>query len=148
MVAVKLAKIVAYLAHSGQVDKGGHPYIEHPLAVADLVSSPVAKVVALLHDVVEDTTISLDDLRAVGFSDEIIRAVDCITRREGESRPDYLSRVASNPISTAVKIADLTHNSDLTRISNRPLTSKDYARVERYKRERKLLENYGYNRRL
>ena len=137
---IKLAEAIATSAHKGQLDKGGHPYIEHPRAVSKLVSSDDEKVVAWLHDVIEDTDITLEDLKLFGFSSSILEAVDAITRRPGEERSDYLMRVADNRLATAVKIADLTHNSDLSRIKCRPLTDKDYNRTARYKTEIKLLE--------
>lgn len=136
MEQIKVAEIVATTVHFGQVDKGGKPYINHPKAVASMVNSEVEKTVALLHDVVEDTPVTLECLRDLGFSEEVVAAVDAVTRRPGELRQDYLNRVAANKIATAVKIADLTHNADLSRISCvRPLEPKDYDRAYRYFRE-------------
>jgi hypothetical protein len=126
---------LATAAHEGQVDKGGHPYIEHLLAVERLVSSPKQRVVALLHDVVEDTEVTLDDLKV--FGQQVVKAVDAITKRPGESLDDYLVRVEANPLARTVKIADLTHNSDLSRISNP--TPKDLDRVKQYQREIEIL---------
>jgi (p)ppGpp synthase/HD superfamily hydrolase len=122
---------VATQAHAGQVDKGGKPYIRHPLAVSALVDTEQEKIVALLHDVVEDTAVTLENLRSFGFSEDILTAVDCITKRQGEPLESYLQRVKSNPLATAVKTADLSHNSDISRIPNP--TQKDVARLERYK---------------
>ncbi len=141
MELVRLAQVIATGAHYGQVDKGGQPYIEHPKAVASFVKTEDEKTVAWLHDVVEDTHITLGDLKSVGFPIYIVNAVDAITHRKGEDRQVYLDRVANNPIATQVKLADLKHNSDLTRIKNRPLEQKDYDRMERYAREIKFLEN-------
>ena len=130
---IKKAYKIAVEAHEGQIDKGGNPYINHPLAVAKLVKTEIEKTVALLHDVVEDTSITLQDLKKSGFSRAVIDAVDCITKRESESLSSYLARVKSNSVATIVKIADLTHNSDISRI---PTPSpKDYDRLKRYKRE-------------
>jgi hypothetical protein len=129
--ALKLAIAV----HEGQVDKGGRPYIEHPLAVEGLVSTPKQRVVALLHDVVEDTGVTLDDLKC--FGQQVVKAVDAITKRPGEPLNDYLIRVEANPLARAVKIADLTHNSDLSRIPNP--TQKDYERVEQYQEKIAIL---------
>lgn len=143
MELVGLAQVIATGVHYGQVDKGGHPYIEHPKAVASFVKTEDEKTVAWLHDVVEDTYITLSDLKSVGFPIYIVNAVDAITRRKGEDRQVYLDRVANDPIAIQVKLADLKHNSDLTRIKNRPLEQKDYDRVERYKREIEYLENYN-----
>ena len=124
------ALAIASKAHDGQIDKGGQPYINHPIAVAELVESPTEKIVALLHDVCEDTDVTIDDLRAAGFSDNVLDAVQAITKINGESYEEYMDRVAKNPVATAVKIADMMHNSDLSRI---PTPSpKDFERVERY----------------
>jgi hypothetical protein len=122
---------LARKAHEGQYDKGGKPYIEHPLAVEKLLVSPRQRIVALLHDVVEDTDTTLEDLRP--FGKEIVAAVDAITKRDNEPLKNYLTRVKANPIARAVKIADLTHNSDLSRIPNP--TQEDYDRAERYRKE-------------
>lgn len=130
---VAKAYAIAEKAHAGQVDKGGNAYIEHPLAVANLVTTEEEKAVALLHDVVEDTHITLELLRSLEFSDRIVEAVDCLTKREDEDLGAYLLRVKCNTLATIVKIADLTHNSDLSRLS-KP-NEKDFARTERYKRE-------------
>ena len=126
-----LAKRIALTAHEGQVDKAGAPYWHHPAFVADYVTSPEAKVVAWLHDVVEDTEWSLDDLRTEGIWPEIVEGVDAITKRAGEAYECYLDRVKANPFALAVKLADLTHNMDLSRIANP--TEKDFARIEKYR---------------
>jgi hypothetical protein len=122
---------LARKAHEGQYDKGGRPYIEHPLAVEKMLVSPRQRIVALLHDVVEDTDTTLEDLKP--FGKEIVAAVDAITKRDSESLKDYLTRIKANPIARAVKIADLTHNSDLSRIPNP--TQEDCDRAVRYKEE-------------
>ncbi|AFY60100.1 HD domain-containing protein [Synechococcus sp. PCC 6312] len=129
---------IATQAHHGQVDKAGKPYISHPLAVMGLVEGESEKIVAVLHDVVEDTPISLNDLAAEGFSAECLAAVDAITKRDGEPLDDYLERVKSNPIAIRVKLADLSHNMDLRRIAEP--TAKDYARIERYKQTYETLQ--------
>jgi hypothetical protein len=122
---------IARSAHAGQVDKAGRPYIDHPLAVERLVKTPKQRIVALLHDVVEDTPVTLDDLKP--FGKKIVRAIDAISKRQGEPLDEYLIRVEANPLARAVKIADLTHNSDLTRIPNP--TPEDIERVLRYEAE-------------
>jgi (p)ppGpp synthase/HD superfamily hydrolase len=126
---------IAENAHAGQLDKGGSPYINHPLAVAAMVEGDTEKVVAILHDVVEDGGVLLDSLQQFGL--DVVNAVDAITRREGELRGDYLSRVAANPLAKAVKIADLRHNSDLSRIA--APTGRDIVRAKRYQDEIDLL---------
>ena len=126
-----IALDIATKAHAGQVDKAGHPYITHPVTIAAMVDETEEKVVALLHDVVEDTAWTIEDLRQAGFSESTLDAVQAITKVEGESYDNYLVRVAENPIAGAVKIADMTHNSDLSRILNP--TEKDLERIEKYK---------------
>lgn len=127
-----LACSIAEQVHKGQVDKGGNPYIEHPLYISELVNSTDEKIVALLHDVVEDSFVTLLYLEKQLFSDDIIFAIDCLTKRKHESYDDYLKRVCDSDIAVAVKIADMTHNSDITKIPNP--TQKDFDRVEKYKK--------------
>lgn len=122
---------IAAKAHAGQIDKGGAPYILHPLRVMLNCESEAAKVCAVLHDVIEDTDITLDDLRAEGFTDEIITILDCLTKREGESYDYFIDRVLTNEIACRVKLADLTDNMDLTRIQNP--TVKDEECIKKYK---------------
>ena len=102
------------------------------------------KIVAVLHDVVEDSDLTLEDLKIEGFSNPIIEAIDAITKREGEKLNDYLERVMNNEIALKVKIADMTDNMDIARISNP--TEKDRERIRRYKKNivklQKRLENY------
>ena len=124
------AKNIAMQAHAGQTDKAGRPYIEHPLAVAEKVHGELAKTVALLHDVIEDSPVTLADIRAAGFGEGVIAALDCITKREGEAYDTYLSRVKGNPTARAVKLADLSHNMDLTRIAH--MTEADWQRHRKY----------------
>lgn len=139
MDAITQALQVAINAHKGQTDKGGGDYIFHPVTVALHVKTDDEKTVALLHDVVEDTDTTLNDLRAMGFSETVVQAVDSVTRRPDEPRNDYLRRVKANVIATAVKIADLHHNSDISRI---PAPSeKDFARVAKYAEEIAFLES-------
>lgn len=128
---------IALKAHEDQIDKAGQPYINHPIHVAVGVESDEEKAVALLHDVVEDSSVSLDDLRAQGLPEAVVEAVGAMTKREGEDYEGYLMRVKSNPIARVVKIADMEHNSDLSRIPNP--TAKDWARVDKYKKGLELL---------
>ena len=138
--AIKLAK----RAHYGQVDKANKPYIDHPLRVMNNVETIEEKIVAVLHDAVEDSDLTLEDLKIEGFSNPIIEAIDAITKREGEKLNDYLERVMNNEIALKVKIADMTDNMDIARISNP--TEKDRERIRRYKKNivklQKRLENY------
>ena len=129
---------IATRAHKNQVDKTGKPYINHPKAVAKMLTTEESQTVALLHDVIEDTSVTLGELKEAGFSDDIITAVDCLTQREDERREEYIMRIAKNPRATMVKLADLQHNQDLSRIENPG--EKDFARVARYKEEEAFLK--------
>lgn len=131
---------VAVKAHSNQVDKGGNPYIYHPAAVANMVESEEEKIVALLHDVVEDSSITLEVIESYGFSDRVLKALKVITKCKGEDYEDYINRVKQDPIACKVKIADLKHNMDLTRIPEP--CEEDYVRVEKYKNNIKQLSTY------
>lgn len=130
---------IAKRAHEGQFDKGGNPYILHPLAVSGMVETEAEKTVALLHDVIEDTIITLEELRSYGFPDQVIKAVDVLTKRPGVSYDDYIEKVKQNPLALTVKIADMSHNKDLSRISQP--TEKDFERANRY--EKKIKELLG-----
>lgn len=136
----KEALAFAVEAHKGQKDKGKKPYIYHPIYVAEQVEGDIAKSVAYLHDVVEDTKYTLEDLRNAGFSDEIVDAVDVLTKREGMSYEKYIEKVAKNPLATTVKLADLEHNSQISRIKNP--TKKDLKRCEMYHKMIGKLKNY------
>ena len=124
--AIELAK----QHHEGQTDKAGKPYIEHPLRVMNQVESEEEKIVAVLHDIVEDTDISLDDLRNEGFSEEVVSAVECLTKQDGENYDSYIERISFNPLAVKIKLADLEDNSDLTRLPE--VTDKDLERIEKY----------------
>ncbi len=128
---------LAASAHEGQVDKAGAPYILHPLRVMLRVASTEERIVAVLHDVIEDCGWSLDRLRAEGFSEAVIAALDSVTRRDGESYEAFVLRAAANPIGRRVKIADLEDNCDLSRITNP--TERDRERVEKYRRALRLI---------
>lgn len=138
-----LALQVATKAHQGQKDKAGIDYINHPITVASMVDTDIEKAVAYLHDVVEDTDITFTDLENLGFPKEIIDAVKCITRKSNETYEEYLNRVLKNPIALRVKIADMTHNSDISRIPNP--SDKDRIRCNKYEAKLKYLRNHIYN---
>ena len=110
------AEEIAVKAHKGQVDKGGEEYIHHPWRVMESFRMPEDKMVAILHDVVEDTPVTLEDLKSEGFSSDVIHAVDCMTRGEGESWNKYIERVKGDNIALRVKIADLRDNLNITRL--------------------------------
>lgn len=128
---VGLCRSIATRAHAGQVDKAGEPYIGHPAHVAASVEGEFEECVAWLHDVVEDTGITLDDLRALGVPDEVVSAVDALTRRVGEGYFDYVRRAGANALARPVKLADLRHNSDLSRLAS--VGPDDIARAEKYR---------------
>jgi (p)ppGpp synthase/HD superfamily hydrolase len=126
------AILLAVQAHRGQVDRSGAPYILHPLRVMLRVETENERIAAVLHDVVEDTEWTLDGLRAEGFPEEVVQAVDCLTRREEESYDDRVARAAANPIARRVKLADLEDNMDVRRLAR--WSEEDAARFERYHR--------------
>ena len=102
-------------AHRGQVDKGGQPYILHVLRVMLRQEDETARLAAVLHDVLEDTQVTLADLRSAGYSEPVCAAVDCLTRRSGETYEEMIERVATNPLARQVKLADLADNLDPNR---------------------------------
>ena len=111
----KLAMQIAYKAHHGQTDHGGIPYVFHPIHLAEQMSDEFTTCVALLHDVVEDTSVTLEELAAV-FPQEIVDAVALLTHAKDVAYLDYVKNIKGNPIARAVKLADLHHNSDRTRL--------------------------------
>ncbi len=122
---------LAALAHRGQVDKAGAPYILHPLRMLVRVTGEHERMAAVLHDVVEDTPHTLDDLRRRGCPEAVVEAVDCLTRRDGETYDEFLRRLLPNPVARRVKLADLEDNLDLSRIAQP--TERDFERMERYR---------------
>lgn len=112
---LQLALQIAYAAHEGQVDKAGASYILHCVRVADAMTTSDEKIVALLHDIVEDTEITFEYLERAGFSEEVVNAVKAITRELEESYNDYMRRVVKNELAYKVKLADMMDNSDVTR---------------------------------
>lgn len=110
------ARVVAITAHAGAYDKLGEPYLNHVRRVVASQVRPDYRAVAWLHDVVEDTGVTLDDLRDIGFPDEVVEAVDAITHRPSEPRSDYYARVRANKIAWAVKLADVIDNVDPERL--------------------------------
>lgn len=136
--SLERAIAIATQAHAGQVDKAGEPYIEHPLRVMRAMTTEPERIVAVLHDVVEDTTVTLEQLRDEGFSEDVLAAVDALTKRPGESRMQAAARAKLNPIARRVKLADNADNQDMTRIANP--TDKDRARIAEYKAIRAFLK--------
>lgn len=128
---IDIALAIAKKAHAGQVDKAGVDYIQHPLYVASQVNTEQEKAVALLHDVIEDSDITAADLFASVLSNEVVTAVQILTKKKGQSYQEYLGKVKSNNLARVVKLADLKHNSDLSRLKS--VTNTDYERVKKYK---------------
>ena len=124
---VNRALRLAYEAHQGQFDKSGVPYVFHPLHLAEQMPDEESIVAALLHDVVEDTDYSLEDLKSMGFPPKALEAVALLTHTGEEPYLRYVARIKENPIAKRVKLADLRHNSDLSRI--RQVTERDRDRV-------------------
>lgn len=137
MSTLERAIAIATEAHAGQRDKVGEAYILHPLRVMLAVRTPEERMVGVLHDVVEDSSWTLDALRQEGFSHEVVEAVDAVSRREGEDYFDFVRRAGANPLARPVKVADLRDNLDLTRIA--APTQQDYDRCERYRQALELL---------
>lgn len=129
---VQKALALARQAHAGQTDQGGAPYIGHPLAVAASVQGEDAKTVALLHDIVEDTPVTLAQLAQEGFPDRVVDAVRVLTKTGDMPYGVYLAQVKENRLACVVKLADLRHNMDTGRL-NRPLTQADEARLQKYR---------------
>ena len=128
--------------HMGQYDKGGNPYILHALKVMHYTRSedPEIQMIAVGHDLKEDTDVTDEMLREKGFSERVIYGIDCMTKREGETQEEYEARVMSNRDTVITKQADLRHNSDIRRIKG--LKAKDFQRLERYQRLYAKLKAY------
>lgn len=133
MTSLEHAIMLAVQIHHTQKDRGGQPYILHPLRVMLRFESELERIVGVLHDVVEDSDLTLEDMRDMGYSDEIVAALDGVTRRDGESYEEFFERSRLNPISRRVKLADLEDNMDFRRLKGE-LTGKDIQRLIRYRR--------------
>lgn len=134
----KKAMKLAYAAHHGQTDKTGVPYIFHPMHLAEQMKDEATTVAALLHDVVEDTTYTLDDLREAGFSPAVLDALALLTHNKDVPYLEYVEAISHNPVAAAVKRADLRHNSDLTRLDC--VDERAMERLSKYQRALRLLE--------
>ena len=129
---LELALSITTEAHRGQFDKSGIDYIEHPIFVASQVDSEEEKAVALLHDVIEDSSVTAEELLNAGLPETVVTAVQILSKKKGQDYQTYLKTVKSNPLARAVKLADLKHNSDLSRLET--ITDKDLERLEKYKK--------------
>lgn len=132
MSSLERAIHIAVEAHASQTDRIGQPYILHPLRVMFGGQTEDEMIVGILHDVIEDSAWTLDDLRDEGFDERLVNAVDSLSRREGESYDDFIERIARNPLAVRVKRADLTDNMNLKRLV--AIDADDATRLERYLR--------------
>lgn len=129
---------IAYEAHHGVMDRSGAPYIFHPYAVADRMDDEISTAVALLHDVVEDTDISFEDLHEMGIPDTVIGPLKLLTHDDDTPYMDYIRGISKDPIATKVKLSDLAHNMDTSRFC-RPMTEKEITRMGKYEDAKALL---------
>ena len=137
MATLEHAIAIAATAHAGQVDKAGQPYVLHPLRVMLALKREDERIVGVLHDVVEDTSVTLRQLESEGFSQDILAAIEALTKRPGETRLEAAARAARNPLALQVKLADNAENMDLSRIECP--SPKDFARLAEYSEVRALL---------
>ncbi|MBP3972712.1 GTP pyrophosphokinase [Bacillus sp. WL1] len=135
---IKIAHEISKNAHAGQVDKARVDYIKHPEAVASFVNTAEEKATAYLHDVLEDTEITAADLLNAGIPYNVVEAVQVLTKEKYMPYFEYLSRVKGNSLARTVKLADLKHNSDLSRLAR--ITDKDLKRLEKYRKAIKFLK--------
>ena len=129
---------LCFAAHKDQVDKSGMPYVFHPFHLAEQMTDEATTVTALLHDVVEDTDYTLNDLRAMGFPEAAVDAIAMMTHDPKVPYLDYVAKIKTNPVARAVKLADLRHNSDLSRLDT--VDEKALERAEKYRKAIRLLE--------
>ncbi len=135
----KTALKLCFDAHKDQLDKSGLPYVFHPFHLAEQMETEDTTVVALLHDVVEDTDRTFEDLAAMGFGDRVIEALRLLTHDPAVPYMDYVAAIKPNPIARAVKLADLAHNTDLTRLDT--VDEKTLLRNEKYQQAIALLKD-------
>ena len=134
----KKALKLCYAAHRDQVDKSGMPYVFHPFHLAEQMEDEVTAAVALLHDVVEDSSYTLRDLETMGFPPQVLEAVGMMTHDPAVPYLEYAAKLKDNPVARTVKLADLRHNSDLSRLDT--VDEKALRRVEKYKQAIRILE--------
>ncbi|HBP4949420.1 HD domain-containing protein (plasmid) [Pseudomonas aeruginosa] len=136
---IELALHRALKAYGGKVDKAGKPYILHPLRLAARLDDQISQSVALLHDVIEDSDTTEDDLREDGFPESVISAVVALTRRKGESYEAFIDRVRVHPLARKIKLLDIEDNMNLLRLN--AVTEKDLQRIAKYHRAWKRLDS-------
>ena len=129
---------IATVAHEGQKDKAGAAYILHPLRVMMTLSDETERICAVLHDVIEDTDITIEDLWNEGFSKDILTTLEFLSKRENETYDSFIKRILNNKLACKVKLADLNDNMDLSRIPNP--SPKDYKRVEKYNKAKEQIK--------
>ncbi|MCO5183965.1 MAG: GTP pyrophosphokinase [Anaerolineae bacterium] len=132
MSQLEKAITIALTSHAGQVQKNGDPYVLHPLHLMCQMETETERIVAVLHDVIEDTEMTLDDLAASGFSAEIITTIDLLTHHPAHSYDEYIERIRPNRLARRIKLADLRHNMDVLRLNE--ITDRDLRRLRKYKR--------------
>ena len=137
----KKALRLCFEAHKDQLDKSGMPYVFHPFHLAEQMQDEETTVAALLHDVVEDTDYTLDDLKEMGFSKEVTDALALLTHDPAVPYMDYVASIKPNRIARAVKLADLAHNSDMTRLRHEEIDDYAIKRAQKYARAIELLKN-------
>ena len=137
----KMAMKLCFETHKDQIDKTGLPYVFHPFHLAEQMDDEISTICALLHDVVEDSDTTLDDLRIKGFPDEVIEVLALLTHDENVPYMDYVREIKKNPVATKVKIADLTHNSDLSRMEESEIDERALKRNEKYAEALRILMN-------
>ena len=135
----KKALTISFNAHKEQVDKSGIPYVYHPYRIAEQMEDEYSICVALLHDVVEDTDITIDELKNEGFPQEVLDAIALMTHDDETPYFDYIKRIKTNPIAKAVKLADLQDNSNYERLEK--VEIKDLQRLEKYREAKRILES-------
>ena len=135
----KRALKLCFAAHEHQVDKSGIPYVFHPFHLAEQMKDEASTGTALLHDVVEDTDYTLEDLRQMGYPEQVLEALTLLTHDDGSPYLDYVARLRDNPIARQVKLADLRHNSDLSRLDQ--IDEAALRRVEKYQKAIRLLSD-------
>ena len=133
----KKAMRLCFEKHKDQVDKENVPYVFHPYTVAFNMDDEDSTIVALLHDVIEDTDTTIEEIEEMGFSNEVTEALKLLTHDKSVDYFDYINLIKANPLATKVKLADLEHNSDITRLDN--VTQKDLDRIEKYKKAKAIL---------
>lgn len=135
--ATKKAMRLCYEAHRDQTDKSGVPYVFHPIHLAEQMRDEDTTVTALLHDVIEDTVYTFDDLVKMDFSENVITALKLLTHDKSVPYMEYVAKIKENPVAKAVKLADLAHNSDLSRLNS--VDDKVRSRIQKYEAAKKLL---------